>query len=75
MTARLREVLAPLEESPEDILRSLQVINGMILDEQGMARVAGAGALEPTAPGISGRRRPTIPVIRAWSRLDRPRPT
>ena len=37
MTARLWEVPAPLDESPEGILTSLQVTNGMTLDEQGMA--------------------------------------
>ncbi len=37
MTARLSAVPAPLDESPEDILASLQIISGMTIDEQGMA--------------------------------------
>ena len=37
MTARLWEVPNPLDESPERILTSLQLINAMALDEQGTA--------------------------------------
>jgi WD40 repeat protein len=44
MTARLCEVPAPLEESPEDIVRALQVASGMTLDEHGLAE-----SLEPEA--------------------------
>jgi WD40 repeat protein/predicted Ser/Thr protein kinase len=42
MTARLHEVPEPLEESPEAILRALQVANGMTLDAHGMVE-----SLEP----------------------------
>ncbi len=42
MTAQLREVPAPLEESPEDILRSLQVTTGITLEEHGLVE-----SLEP----------------------------
>jgi len=42
MTARLRAVPAPLKESPEDILRSLQVTSGMKLEEHGLVE-----SLEP----------------------------
>ncbi len=52
MTARLREVPAPLEESPEEILRSLQVTNGMgALDGQRYGGVAGPGGLGSFLPG------------------------
>jgi WD40 repeat protein len=42
MTARLGAVAAPLEESPEDILRGLQETSGMTLEENGMVE-----SLEP----------------------------